>query len=225
MTRTRPLPDGFHEALKSMNKYEVAEFKVFPALGFGAKGVAELGLAPDATLYYRVHLHNYQNLMSRWKMEPLQLFDVARRFKNKARQYFELGRWDYAFQRYEKALEYLEADEKMDGDEKRQAQQEMALVHNNLAMVHLKRGEFMDCIRECNKVLRHDEANVKAWCRKGQSRMMLAEYKKAKADLRHALSLDEHNRFIKRMIKLNRKKKRRYNENQKQAVRRHVRPL
>jgi len=178
-------------------------------------GVSELGLAPHTTLYYRIHLHNYQNLMSRWKMEPLQLFDVAQRFKTKARQYFDLGRWHYAFQRYEKALEYLEADEKMDGEEKRRAQREIAVVHCNLAMVHLKRSEFTDCIRECNKVLRFDDSNVKAWCRKGQSRMMLSEYKKAKADLRHALSLEPENRFIKRMIKLNRKKKRRYNDNQK----------
>lgn len=208
-------PEGFHEALKSMNKYEIAEFKILPKLGFGEKGMPELGIKGNTALYYRVHMHSYQNLMSRWKMEPLQLFDVGNRFKQKARQYFDLGNWDYAFQRYEKALEYFEAEEKMDYEEKRQAADEIAKVHNNLAMIHLRRNEFIDCIRECNKVLKHDQDNVKAWCRKGQARMMLAEYRKAKECLRYALTLDEHNKFIKRMLKLNRKKKKKYQESQK----------
>jgi len=194
---------------------EVAEFKIEPSFGFGEKGVVELGVPPNATLYYRVIMHNYQNLMSRWKMEPLQLFDVGNRFKNKAREYFELGNWDYAFNRYEKALEYFEADEKMDHEEKAQAADYIATVHNNMAMIHLKKSEFTDCIRESNKVIKHHKDNVKAWCRKGQSRMMLADYKKANDDLRHALSLDTNNKYIQRLIKINRNKKKSYNQNQK----------
>merc|ERR1719464_2330712 len=210
------LPEGFHEALKSMNKYEMAEFKILPQMGFGDKGVPEVGVKGTDALYYRVQMHNYQNLMSRWKMEPLQLMDVGQRFKQKARQYYDLGHWDYAFQRYEKALEYFEAEEKMDWDEKRQAKDEVAKVHNNLAMIHLRRNEFKDCVRECNKVLQHDKDNVKAWCRKGQARMMTAEYRKAKECLSYALSLDEGNRFIKRMLRENRKKKRKYKATQKE---------
>ena len=125
--------------LKSMNKYEIAEFKIDPSYGFGKKGVTELGIEPNTMLYYRIHMHNYQNLMSRWKMEPLQLFDVANRFKRKAKEYFDLGNWDYAFKRYEKSLEYFEADEKMDHEEKQQAALDITIVHNNLAMIHLKK--------------------------------------------------------------------------------------
>ena len=69
------LPEGFHEALNSMDKHEVAKCKVFPALIFGAH-----------------------------------------------------------------------ADEKMDGNEKRQAQDEIALVHNNLTRMHQKRRDFNDNI-------------------------------------------------------------------------------
>merc|ERR1719461_2297075 len=126
-------PEGFHEALKSMNKYEIAEFKIYPEFGFGDKGVAELNIGSKQILYYRVQMHNYQNLMSRWKMEPLQLFDVGNRFKDKARQYFELGNWEYSFNRYEKALEYFEADEKMDDEEKKQSADYIEQIHNNLA--------------------------------------------------------------------------------------------
>merc|ERR1719361_1145370 len=140
-------PEGFHEALKSMNKFEIAEFKILPKLGFGDKGNPELGIKANTALYYRVHMHGYQNLMSRWKMEPLQLFDVGERFKEKARQYFDLGNWDYAYQRYEKALEYFEAEEKMDHEERKRAADETAKVHNNLAMIHLRRNEFVECIR------------------------------------------------------------------------------
>eukprot|EP01083_Nonionella_stella_P078926 216273_1 len=208
-------PVGFHEALKSMNKYEIAEFKIEQSFGFGDKGVTELNIPPNATLYYRVTMHNYQNLMSRWKMEPLQLFDVAKRFKDKARQYFDMGNWDYAMNRYEKALEYFQADEKMDNEEKRQAADDIAIVFNNMAMIYLKKNEFIDCIRECNKVLKHDENNVKAWCRKGQSRMMLADYKKANEDLKTALALDPSNKYIKRLMKINKNKKKSYTENQK----------
>eukprot|EP00485_Elphidium_margaritaceum_P023493 CAMPEP_0202712720 /NCGR_PEP_ID=MMETSP1385-20130828/44496_1 /ASSEMBLY_ACC=CAM_ASM_000861 /TAXON_ID=933848 /ORGANISM="Elphidium margaritaceum" /LENGTH=558 /DNA_ID=CAMNT_0049372831 /DNA_START=28 /DNA_END=1704 /DNA_ORIENTATION=+ len=208
-------PAGLHEAVKSMNKYEIAEFKVMPALGYGEKGAAELGIAGNAILCYRVHMHNYQNLMSRWKMEPEQLFEVGQRFKDKAREYFELGDYNYAFQRYEKALEYFEADEKMDAQEKQEAGKQILLVHNNLAMIHLKRGEYVECVRECNKVLSVHRTNVKAWCRKGQSRMMLSEYKKAHEDLKYALSLDVDNTFIKKMLRQNRKLKQRYVANQK----------
>jgi len=210
-------PEGFHEALKSMNKYEIAEFKIEPSWAFGEKGVTELGIGSNQSLYYRIHMHNYQNLMSRWKMEPEQLFDVANRFKRKAKEYFELGNWDYAFQRYEKALEYFEADEKMDHEEKKQAADDITIVHNNLAMIHLKRNEFLECIREANKVIKADKDNIKAWCRKGQARSMLADYKKADDDLRHAQSLDKKNKFIKRCIKRNKKKKKQYNDNQKKT--------
>merc|ERR1712228_252068 len=208
-------PEGFHEALKSMNKYEIAEFKIDASLGFGKKGVIELGIESNATLYYRVQMHNYQNLMSRWKMEPLQLFDVGNRFKSKAREYFELGNWDYAMNRYEKALEYFEADEKMDNEEKSEAAYYISMVHNNIAMIHLKKYEFLDCIRECKKVIKYNDKNVKAWCRMGQSRMMLADYKQAHDDLLHALSLDADNKYIKRMLKMNKNKKKAYNQNQK----------
>jgi len=153
--------------------------------------------------------------MSRWKMEPLQLFDVGNRFKSKAREYFELGNWEYAMNRYEKSLEYFEADEKMDNEEKHQAADYIATVHNNKAMIHLKKHEFLECIRECQKVLKYEETNVKSWCRMGQSRMMLGEYQQASEDLSHALLLDKDNKYIKRMIKTNRKKKRSYNDNQK----------
>merc|ERR1712154_596438 len=173
------------------------------------------GIESNATLYYRVQMHNYQNLMSRWKMEPLQLFDVGNRFKSKAREYFELGNWEYAMNRYEKALEYFEADEKMDIEEKKEAAEYISTVHNNMAMIHLKKHDYLDCIRECRKVIKYNDKNVKAWCRLGQSRMMLADYKQAQEDLLHALSLDEGNKFIKRMIKLNKSKKKGYNKNQK----------
>merc|ERR1711933_470490 len=82
-------------------------------------------------------------------------------------------------------------------------------------MIHLKKYEFLDCIRECGKVIQRNAKNVKAWCRMGQSRMMLAEYKRAHEDLMHALSLDPDNKYVKRMIRLNKKKKRAYNTNQK----------
>eukprot|EP01083_Nonionella_stella_P265516 899355_1 len=202
-------PKGFHEALKCMNKYEISEFKIEGAseYSYSDSGNTELGILPNQSLYYRIQMHNYQNLMSRWKMEPRQLFDVGNRFKLKAKQYFALGNWDYAFERYEKSLEYFEADEKMDHEEKQEAGKYITMVHNNMAMIHLKRNEFLDCIRECNKVLKFEKINVKAWCRKGQSRMMLAEYKKATSDLKHALSLDENNKYIRKLIKINKSKK------------------
>merc|ERR1711992_252631 len=99
----------------------------------------------------------------------------------------------------------------MDHEERKRAADETAKVHNNLAMIHLRRNEF----RECNKVLKHDQDNVKAWCRKGQARMMTAEYRKARECLKYALTLDDGNKFIKRMLRLNRKKKKKYQQNQK----------
>merc|ERR1712129_316166 len=77
----------------------------------------------------------------------------------------------------------------------------------------------MGCIRECQKELKYEETNVKSWCRMGQSRMMLGEYQQASEDLSHALLLDKDNKYIKRMIKTNRKKKRSYNDNQKKLER------
>merc|ERR1712228_15190 len=91
----------------------------------------------------------------------------------------------------------------------------ISMVHNNIAMIHLKKYEFLDCIRECKKVIKYNDKNVKAWCRMGQSQMMLADYKQAHDDLFHALSLDADNKYIKRMIRMNKKKKRSYNQNQK----------
>eukprot|EP01084_Bolivina_argentea_P308999 534441_1 len=208
-------PDGFHECLKTMNKYEIAEFKIESKFGFGDIGITELGIAPNATLYYRVHMHNYQNLMSRWKMEPEQLFDVAKRFKDKARQYYELGNYDYSFQRYEKSLEYWEADEKYDNKQKEIAKDACAVIHGNIAVIHLKKKEYIDCIRECNKVLQRDRKNIKAWTRRGQSKMMLAEYKSAHDDLKWALTFDPKNKYIKRILKINKNKKKSYMDNQK----------
>ena len=98
------LPHGFRKALKF--KMHVVEFKMLPVLCFEPKDVApaELRLPPYTTLYKKT-IHR--------KMEPL-LSPVP--------QLFDLDRLDYAFQRYEKTLEYLEVAEEMDADEKRQAQ-------------------------------------------------------------------------------------------------------
>lgn len=203
-------PEGFHFGLKSMNKYEFAEFKINPEFGFGTEGKKSLNIPPNAFIYYRVHMHNYQNLMSRWKMEPEQLFEVAKRFKKQGEMYFKAGDLDYAFERYEKSMHYWEADEKYSEEQKRFTKGEIALIRNNLALIHLKRKEYKDCVRECTKVLKFWPKNVKAFARRGHARMMCCNYKTAKKNIKKALSIDPSNAYAKKLLRMNRSKKKYY---------------
>jgi len=89
-------------------------------------------------------------------------------------------------------------------------------LNSNLALVHLKKEEFKDCLNKANEVLKEDPKNVKALVRRGQAQMMLINNDMAKEDFKRALELDPDNAELKKVIAVNNKRIAEQNKKQRE---------
>ena len=79
----------------------------------------------------------------------------------------QAGKYQLAQRYYQKIVDYLEYEDKLEGDEQKQRQALMLAAHLNVAMCEIKLGQYHKVKDHCDKALDLDPQNEKAFFRRG----------------------------------------------------------
>ena len=93
-------------------------------------------------------------------------------------------RWEDALDAFSSAIE---------ADEKDARQVKLAGLHVRKceALVGLKRGK--DAVAACSRAIQMEDGNIDAWIKRGEAKILLAEYQEAVNDYQKATQIDQHN--------------------------------
>ena len=213
---------GIDKVVMEMKKGEKVRAKIPPEHGYGARGGLEAKVPADATLVYEITLVDFANAKESYEMDAGEMMAAALALKDKGNALFKKRSFDLAIQKYEKAVKFLEFDQKYTEDEKSAAKKVKMACWNNAAQCGLKiaaidknSSGYNIAKKSCDRVLGIDSQNVKALFRRAQSYIGTRDYIEAATDLKNALLEDPESREIKAEMKRLGKLQRDYNTKQK----------
>ena len=101
----------------------------------------------------------------------------ANREKEKGNEYFKAGEYNQALEHYTKAIEYCPD----------------AIMYTNRAIAYIKLNKHKKAIEDCDKALKYDPYNIKAFLRMAKSQQALGKYKKALYYAERAIEIEPNN--------------------------------
>jgi len=148
--------------------------------------------------------------------------EAARVIKESGNHWFKQQDYSKAKRKYNKAIKYLEEYANQVDEVTEEVEEELGKALTlpillNIAMVSLKLEDWDEVIENCNNVLDQDEANVKAYFRRGQANRGLKDLDGAKADLSKALELAPTDKGIQRELAAVKKEMDAYKAKEKKA--------
>eukprot|EP01121_Diplochlamys_sp_Union-15-3_P013706 TRINITY_DN4290_c0_g2_i2.p1 TRINITY_DN4290_c0_g2~~TRINITY_DN4290_c0_g2_i2.p1 ORF type:complete len:417 (-),score=91.15 TRINITY_DN4290_c0_g2_i2:82-1332(-) len=200
---------GLEKAIESMKQGERATFKIAPKHAYGSEGNSLLGVPPNSTLNYEVHLKEFQKEKDSWEMDGFdEKYEAASKRKEQGNELFKNQLYQRAIAKYDKAIDLMAYEHNLKDDEKKKAQDLKIPCQNNLAMVYLKLKNYKKVIETCQKVLETEPNNVKALYRRGVAYSESGDWNQANDDFTKALEIDKDNVDVKReFLKLKNKMK------------------
>jgi len=195
---------GLEKGIESMKQGEKALFKIQPTYGYGATGNPALNIPPHTALQYEVHLKEFTKEKEGYEMEGFtEKFAAALKRKEQGNELFKNGKYQRAIAKYKKAVDFFEYEHGLKDEEKAKSKELMVPCWNNMAIGHVKLGDYAKVIETCNKVLEKDANNLKALYRRGIAYTNTDEWNLAKADFLKCLQFEKDNADVKReLIKL-----------------------
>jgi len=182
-------------------KGEHATAEVSSKYAYGEKGCAVLDIPPNANLNYEIHLKSFTEPKSKWSMELDEKRELALQRKNQGNDAFAQGHYKFSIKKYKAALEFVEDDNKITGDEKKQVNTNICLpCHLNLAMCYIKIGDFASALKSAEKALEIDSKNVKGLWRRGLAKQERKDWEDARRDFKAALEIEPDNKYIKQSL-------------------------
>ena len=109
-------------------------------------------------------------------------------------QQFKQGDLERAIRRYEKSKRYMDSDYGLSDEEKKKVNTLKLPIQLNLAQCYIKQRKYKDAIKQCDKALEIEPANVKALFRKGKAFNALDDWEEATRNLKKALEIDPKNK-------------------------------
>lgn len=194
------LPRGVEMAIEKMKKLEEARVKIGPAYAFGAEGDASKGVPAGATVEYDITLHSFERAKESWQLDGEQKLEQAGVFKEKGTNFFKQGKYALASKKYKKIIEFLEHEISLKGESEETRRSILQAGRLNLAMCHLKEGEWIEARNVCDKVIEENPASAKAYFRRGESLMHLNDHSVAKADFMKVAELEPDNKAAKNKV-------------------------
>ncbi|XP_012268209.2 peptidyl-prolyl cis-trans isomerase D [Athalia rosae] len=142
------------------------------------------------------------------KLDNVYMGNVVMRIKDSGNHYFSKKDYIVAERKYKKALRYIDWMAKLKDLIKQPGAIDPAELKvqtlSNLAAVKLKRDQYREALKICNKVLDLDRKNCKAMYRRGLAQMGLNEHQLALRDMKQALEgMPNNKQIIREMDKVN----------------------
>ncbi|CAI9590946.1 unnamed protein product [Staurois parvus] len=112
-----------------------------------------------------------------------ELLSPSARLKAEGNQLFKNGQFGEAAVKYAEAIENLKNTGAEDAEE-------LGIIYSNRAACHLKDGNSLQCIEDCNKALELQPFSIKPLLRRAMAYESLERYRQAYVDYKVALQID-----------------------------------
>ncbi|XP_036389599.1 peptidyl-prolyl cis-trans isomerase FKBP5 [Megalops cyprinoides] len=209
------IPLGVDRAMEKMQKGECCLLYLKPKYGFGREGKSEFNIGPNAELVYEVTLKDFEKAKESWEMDLKEKLEMAVKVKQKGTQYFKVGRFCQAMIQYQRIVSWLEMECGVGVEQQQGVHAFLLVAQLNLALCHLRLGEYSQAVESCNKVIELDGENEKALYRRGEARLLRNEFSLAMDDFRHVLQVNPSNRAARSQISVCQRKIREHHERDK----------
>lgn len=123
------------------------------------------------------------------KMTISQRIEKMKEFKLDGNALFRANKSREALEKYKLALIYYEYCFDAIGEEKRELEHVRLLCLLNAAACSLELLSYAQCVEFCNEALEIDDANPKAFYRRGKAHRLLNHHGRARVDLERAIEL------------------------------------
>lgn len=185
---------------------------------YGSEGNAEYNIPPDADLEYEVDLKSFELLKDSWQLNIKEKLENSENLKNKGTEFFKVGKLKRANNYYEKIVEYLKDEERLENETEMNSRNHLLLAaHLNMAMCHLKLNDDIEACHACDSALMIDPRNEKGLFRRGTANLNLRNYEDSVADFKAVLEMDPENKAAKNQLAIATHKIKQIRENEKKT--------
>eukprot|EP00056_Hartaetosiga_gracilis_P005441 m.84714 g.84714 ORF g.84714 m.84714 type:complete len:430 (-) comp12166_c0_seq1:115-1404(-) len=206
---------GLDKAIKSMRVGEKALFKVACELAYGAEGDATLGVPAAVDVKIEVTLVDLENPKATWSMTAEEKIQTGTGFKDAGNIFFKKADYGRAIRRYDSAIEAIGNTEEFQPEEVVSANKVLVSCHLNKSQCKLKESLFTAAIEDASQALEIDSNSVKALYRRASANNSMGNWKEAREDLAHALSIEPDNKGCTSLMKKVKGAEKKYNDKQK----------
>lgn len=209
---------GVEQVVKKSKQGARSKVVVKAKYAYGSEGNREYNIPPDADLEYEVELKSFEPLKDSWKLNFKEKLEHSENLKNKGTDFFKVGKFKRAISYYEKIIEYLKDEEKLDDETDANSRHQLLLAaHLNTAMSHLKLQDDGEARSACDSALKVDPKSEKGLFRRGTANLNLRNYEDALADFKAVLDLDPDNKAAKNQLAIAAHKIKQIKENEKKT--------
>ena len=197
-------------------KGEKASFTISPEYGYGAAGLPEKGVPPNATLKYEIELVELEKEKETYKMDIPEKIEFAKTKKEQGNTFFKNGKTNIAIKRYESAISAIKYTSDFSEEEKKQAEEIQVACEVNITIANSKLKKWKEVITHADNALKLNPTNIKALFKKGVALIEKDDWDAARAALNKVLELDANNVDAKKELAKMNKRIQAQNEKDKQ---------
>lgn len=143
------------------------------------------------------YAHDHSKDITLYERSTAEKFACCRRFHQEGNLAFKDGNYKLAASFYQKVFIQLDYTFPEDDHWNTLFEEIRAKTDLNMALSQYKLENYNECIRYCDKVIKHTPENIKAHTTRGLSHIMLLKLKDAKKDFETILELDPDSKFAK----------------------------
>ncbi|KAH3890323.1 peptidyl-prolyl cis-trans isomerase FKBP4-like isoform X3 [Dreissena polymorpha] len=179
---------------------EIARLYFASHQAYGKKGFPKYNIPPDQNLHFIVKLVKFEQNSDFWEMDNPEKLEKCDSFKQKGNMYFQKEEYPIAAKFYEMMVEYVEHEYCMEGEEEQHRAQIFLNGNLNLAQTYLKMEKFIEAIECCDKAIKSDPNNPKAYYRRGMAQLSCMDHENALKDFQKTYELEPENKAALRKI-------------------------
>ena len=186
---------GWDQGIISMHRGEKCVLACRSDYAYGASG-SPPKIPPNATLLFEVELFKWTTKRKeRGGMEPEARIAEAEKSKAAGTVEFKAGNYHGALDKYMDATYYCEEELGFEGRQD-DVKQILLSCSLNAATCALKLEDYSQAADHGTAAIELDAGSVKGFFRRGTAKMHLGNFAEAKADLRHASTLDPKSKEV-----------------------------
>ncbi|MFH4977637.1 hypothetical protein AB6A40_004346 [Gnathostoma spinigerum] len=164
------LPEGVDRALRRFTKGEKSSIHLKGSrFTYGAHPPPEYNLPPNAELDFTIFLKSFEKVKASWELTGDEKLEAAEAAKTRGTMFLKQNKLALALSKYARINDLLEYEKTLEGEKKEQREKLLVAGYLNSALVYLKQDDTVNAIKQCDKALELEPANVKALYRKAQA--------------------------------------------------------